>query len=156
MLHMKLVWRVVKSNLGYVVETAAGSGGPLFHICQVGSCLCNDDDGHNTAVAIAEEHNAALKQELLAAHRERWLSELPDLGHFFVTNTGFTIDKLQSSEKNVQTKLCFSSGELLAYESTTYSGDGERVFFVNLKGEAGFAKGTSLAKLINDGVIAQI
>ena len=151
MLHMKLVWREVEANLGYVVETAVGKGGPLFHICRVGSCLCNDDDGHSTAVAIVKQHNDALKQELLAAHRDRWLSDLPERTRFFVTKVPFLLVNMGANGR-----IHFSSGELLAYESARGVGVWERACFVNLKGELGFSKNMSLKKLIDDGVLSLV
>lgn len=156
MLHMKLVWREVKSNLGYVIETAAGMGGPLFHICRVGSCLCNDDDGHNTAIAIVEEHNAALKRKLRESYQERWANDLPENISFYVTKTAFTLGYAPPGESTSPTPQSFSSGELLAHESSVRLDEDTYAYFVNLKGERGFLKNVSLLNLIGDGIIADI
>ena len=146
MLHMKLVWREVKSNLGYVIETAAGMGGPLFYICRVCNCLCNDDSGHNTASAIVNEHNDALKRELRQAYRNRWQNELPETAAFYVARKGMTL---------ADGKLDISSGELLAHDCTGGKRRDTASLLITLGGLRAMIPHGLMNRLIDDGIITK-
>lgn len=153
MLHMRLVWKIDPSSFGCDIKTDAGPGGPLFHICRVGTCLCNDDDGRETAAAIARSHNDALKHELRQAYRDLWQNDLPEDVAFYVTRKGMTLVKFDAGYAR-KGRIFISSGELLAHDRTGGKRKAAAEILVTVGGLRGMLPHTSIRQIIDDGILA--